>query len=324
MLSDTYKEPRTVNLAIRAYSKVWDMVMRKRDVTICSEDLRRYRERLKWAIKLQEGLETEHPSLKEWNTITLRIGRLFCEKNPRDFLKWPDVVDTMAVDNAVFLFQELKELKKCRNEAFLSLLDRPVIGNPRPFPQNPRYHGNNIHHAYTLLKAFEDFNISIWETDAIFEFGGGYGNMCRLLHSLGFGGTYVIFDLPVMSILQSFFLETSGIVTWSAGECSKVKLISNYDEFSARVDRQFSQYSKKHTSFIATWSLSEVPLHLRTFFDRHVGEFDNILMGYQNKFGEVDNRQYFKAVCGKAVNTAWYDVPAIGLPEHNFLFGKKE
>ena len=47
--------------------------------------------------------------------------------------------------------------------------------------------------------------------DFIFEFGGGYGAMCEILHRAGFSGEYYIYDVPSMNKIQEHFLESSGI-----------------------------------------------------------------------------------------------------------------
>lgn len=58
------------------------------------------------------------------------------------------------------------------------------------------------------LNFFEQFvGIKIDEIENIFEFGAGFGNMCHLIHSLGFKGIYNIYDFPELLTIQSYYLQ---------------------------------------------------------------------------------------------------------------------
>ena len=59
------------------------------------------------------------------------------------------------------------------------------------------------------LALFEETTGSKIDTlELIFEFGGGYGSMCRLAHNLGFNQAYIIFDLQPFSALQNYYLSS--------------------------------------------------------------------------------------------------------------------
>ena len=59
------------------------------------------------------------------------------------------------------------------------------------------------------------------------------------------------------------------------------------------------------TLFLATWSLSEVPLNLRNLITSIIGKCDYYLFGYQKTFEEVDNLEYFINLTKNASNVQW-------------------
>jgi len=68
-----------------------------------------------------------------------------------------------------------------------------------------------IHHTYHIAQFEDKVGERISNFDFIFKFGGGYGSMCKLLHNPGFKGRYVLYDFPVFSALQEFFLKCHNI-----------------------------------------------------------------------------------------------------------------
>ena len=132
--------------------------------------------------------------------------------------------------------------------------------------------------------------------DVIFEFGGGYGSMCRLIHKLGFNGIYLIFDFPEVSMLQQYFLKSSGfsISQNSSAFINKkgVFCLSN-KKILEKVISAMSMDSFKNKLFLATWSISETPVQFRQEILKSLSTFTNFLIVYQNNFAGVDNLRYF-------------------------------
>ena len=75
-----------------------------------------------------------------------------------------------------------------------------------------------IFQAYHLCRFEEATGRPLASMPLIVEFGGGYGRLCQLAHDLGFRGTYVIFDLPEVAVLQRFYLRHVGIEVSESGE----------------------------------------------------------------------------------------------------------
>jgi hypothetical protein len=110
----------------------------------------------------------------------------------------------------------------------------------------------------------------------ILEIGGGYGDMCSVVHDMGFEGQYTIFDFPEIHQLQKYYLDKNGV--------TDVKYVTDWEDL------------EKYDLVIATWSLSEIPLELRENIMSKIGNSTNWLVAYQeNAFsGTLDNSEWFR------------------------------
>lgn len=144
--------------------------------------------------------------------------------------------------------------------------------------------------------------------DLIFEFGGGYGSMCRIAHKAGFKGLYVIFDLPVISALQTYYLTLKKLRVISVDRA--LKETAPYGVVSVTTMRDLKKLlvycDVESAMFIATWSLGEAPLSIRAEILPFVAEMKAYLLTYFPKVRDLDNEAYFdetfREACG---NVAW-------------------
>lgn len=109
---------------------------------------------------------------------------------------------------------------------------------------------------------------------SIVEVGAGYGNMCSVIHSLGFKGKYTIFDFEEMHKLQRFYLERNGIYG--------VNYVTEVDQLESA------------DLVIGTWSISEIPLELREQILNKLWGTPNWLIAYQDHTfsGAWSNSEY--------------------------------
>ena len=135
---------------------------------------------------------------------------------------------------------------------------------------------------------------SISDMSCVVEFGGGYGGMCRLIHRLGFKGRYVIFDLPYFSALQRYYLRSDGQPVGAAADMTTsptgIACVSSIDDLCMLTERIDD---KQSALFLATWSLSELPIAVRAPILPLLMNMGNVLVGYQERFGQVDNHLFF-------------------------------
>ncbi len=108
---------------------------------------------------------------------------------------------------------------------------------------------------------------------SVVEIGAGYGDMCSVVHSLGFKGEYTIVDIPETQPIQAHYLGKQGITPkWS-----------------------FEDDNVSHADLvIATWSLSETPVEYRNILMPKIDKSKNWLILAQSEvFGYKVNDDYF-------------------------------
>jgi len=77
--------------------------------------------------------------------------------------------------------------------------------------------------------------------------------------------------------------------------------------------------------FIAMWSISESPLKLReNLFEKifNTAKIKYVLIGFQKKFGDIDNCAYFKTFINKYNNYSWKIKGIPHLKDNHYLLGK--
>ncbi len=231
-----------------------------------------------------------------WKQNMNELRELVLKDNPREFLRWGVILGTMFVGNENYVVTELDYLRGRPdwNERWEKAIEEVETGFPIPFSKYPRSSGNLIHHAYHVSKLEEKTGLSPDTIDLVCEFGGGYGCMCKLFYNLGFKGKYVIYDFPHFSALQKYFLKAVGIpvLTFDKFQSSEngVICISDVDTLK---DVLSDNNDDCNSLFIATWSISEAPLHIRNSILPLVSHFKSFLISYQDNFGGVDNNDYF-------------------------------
>lgn len=266
------------------------------------------------------------PAEAAWINHARRLSELVMNDDPREFLRWDVIGETMFISHSEFIRKELGYLTGLSDwsSRWREAIKESQAGHPPPYLFHPRSSGNLIHHAYHLAQFEEKTGWRVEQMDYILEFGGGYGSMCRLFHNLGFRGRYVIFDLPHFSALQQFYLKSIGLQIHSADTLSwaDAGVICVSDLESLKI---LLRDAEEHNAmFIATWSLSESPMWLRQSVLPLITQFSAFLIAYQHSYGEVDNLQFFREWEGSTdKRVTWHDRQIEHLPGSNYLFGKR-
>jgi hypothetical protein len=257
--------------------------------------------------------------LNGWSDFSQALTDQLARRHPSAFLRYPVVRKTMFVVKDAYLRNELQHLRDSPLWAarWQPALRETRVGNPDPLWLYPWSSGNTVHHLYHICRLTEAVGANPEKIGYIFEFGGGYGNLCRLFHRIGFRGRYTIFDLPHFSALQNFYLRAAGASDLGGGLC----LTTNEDEAS----RELQKMADGRSLLVATWSLSEAPLAARRLVADHLPRFDYILIAYRDTFGGVDNDAYFRQV-GQRLSSTHDCVtePIAHLPQNNYFFAARK
>jgi hypothetical protein len=261
----------------------------------------------------------------EWIAYRRMVREAIANEPAESFLRWFVIRETMFIGNSATAVAEWRELKRAPNfDRYKRALEETAVGQPTPFLLYPRTSGSQVHHTYFLWQFESLAKQDVSKAKLVFEFGGGYGSMCRQVHKLGFAGRYVIFDLPEFSHLQRYFLTSIGLEVlspeqWLASE-KGILLVSDLDEL-ARIVPQVSEVVSPRL-FIATWSLSESPADLREKIIPLIRSFDWFLITYQVRFGTVENADYFENWSkSQEPRTYWHHGPLPIMPGHFYLMG---
>ena len=225
----------------------------------------------------------------DWATATNRLRHLTLRADPRAFLRWDVIIERMAVRHSPITPVELAALQARPDwEArWKPAIRECAAGHPFRYVEWPESSEHLIQTAYALARLELLVGRPVTEWDTVFEFGGGFGSLCRLLHQLGYRGRYVIFDLPPFTLLQRYYLRSAGIMR---DDDDRIVLTSEL----AELERQVAALpADAWAMFVACWSLSETPLELRARIRPLVERIGRYAIAYQERYGEVDNVDYF-------------------------------
>jgi glycosyltransferase involved in cell wall biosynthesis len=261
-----------------------------------------------------------------WCRVANHFRYLVATEDPRSFLKW-NHLQTMVFEIEDYVAPELAHLQQAAawTARWAPAIRESQVGHPNPFPLYPQSSGNLIHHAYHLCRFEEATGAPVASFDLVFEFGGGYGSMCRLFHNLNFKGRYVIFDFAEFSHLQRFFLQSLGLSLRSGEDLAAglpgVCVVSDLAELRSVLPRLSA--TAQNSLFLATWSLSEAPLAFRQQILDLLLPFDACLLAYQDQFGEVNNESYFAQFARGKKDFRWWHLPIDHIPQQSYLIGHK-
>lgn len=221
----------------------------------------------------------------DWDEYRVKIRNEF-NASPAGFLRQPTISLAVHPNQQVLAECYLKEMQKNEfaQENILSRLHDIPLGDPFLCEKFPLASPMSVQHAWYMFIMQIYFGIFIPKSNIrnIVEFGGGYGNFCRLTYEFGYQGDYTILDFPEMHFIQKHFLGISDV---SQNENRKINFINSNENILFK--------KSEKSIFIATFSLSESPLHIREKLENYYNKFSYILIAYNKSFSGVDNKKYF-------------------------------
>jgi len=182
------------------------------------------------------------------------------------------------------------------------------------YPQSSTLNIQHVHHIITIRRHLE---VDFESLGSIYEFGGGYGNLARLIFKTGFTGGYSIFDFELMGAIQKYYLSRAAA---TADKVDKFQFISSFDHFGQNLAN--TGYNKSF--FIATWSMSESPLEIRELlYDKLLQSVKYIYITFQKRWHDVDNLDYFLSLSRRLVNHKCLIVPCSIFSGNYYLIATK-
>jgi len=219
-----------------------------------------------------------------WNEYNNEIEPSFLPFPSFSFLNDPVIRSTMFVSSKVkWIREELKFIESSFSVSELRyLLLEDYIGMPEL--SNLRYSTSNttIHHLYSISKFLHTTKCDLNEISTIVEWGGGYGNMAKiLLRLIKKKITYIIIDTPLFSCIQWLYLA-------SIHGSQNINLIQNSNDKIEPLKINLlpvffiENYALRANLFISTWALSESSKSSQNFVAKSKWfNSEHILLAYQ-------------------------------------------
>jgi hypothetical protein len=230
----------------------------------------------------------------EWATFATEIGSALKGDGVDRFLRLPPIAKTVhpRIRSAGRRYVAYMHQSARFSTRIQQALTESPVGMPLVNPHYPFSSPVLVQHGYHLIRLLESTDIDLAQLRLVVDFGGGYGSFFRLLRNLGYRDPYLICDLPVMCALQRFYLRN----VFPTGPATEAP--ENLRWQSDNIAEALKRLTAEHTPslFVATWSLSETPLNVRTEIAPVLAGFDYILCAYQRAFGSHDNVQYFTSL----------------------------
>lgn len=261
-----------------------------------------------------------------WEGVRGELRAHLLGADPRDFLRWAPVRSTMVIRSHRRAAPELAHLRSRPDwrVRWRAAIRETTLGHPHPLTRYPWSSANLVRHAYHVCRFEEATGRSLARLRTIVEFGGGYGRLCHLAHDLGFRGTYVIFDLPEVAILQRFYLRHLGIAVSDARDGTPADRGAVTVVDVAGLQKCLRSRSPGESAFVAIGSLSETPLALRDQLFPEVADVDAFLLFYAAQHDGLDNHAHFTRWRAALPDHTWHNPEVSHLGKSaRYLFGTK-
>ena len=227
--------------------------------------------------------------------FNLQIYDLLKKNKFKKFLRFGFIQKMFFIHNRLFIYFELKSLKKSKKWNFYkNLLVEDDVGDPVRYFLYLKSSGNKINHIFHLSQLVNEFNINLKNIKKVFEFGGGYGCMARIFSKINPNVRYSCFDTSYLNLLQFYYLKHNNLNVGFEKK-NNFYLNSNFKNLN------YGDY-KSNNLFIANWSISETPLSFRKNFEIIIKNSSYVLIAFQEIFENTNNLNYFNSLKKKISN----------------------
>jgi len=137
--------------------------------------------------------------------------------------------------------------------------------------------GTVIHQAYSLWLYEKVTGRSLDENDRYLEFGGGYGEMARLVYLVSTPLSYLVYDLPEVAVLQQWYFDTH---------------IGTQNGPIATSDMEVAKSYENPTILASICAISEAPPETKVEFLEGCPA-ESLLLRYQPMWDKFNNKALF-------------------------------
>lgn len=218
-----------------------------------------------------------------WEKYNHILEKQFLPFPAFSFLRNPIIMFTMfATRGGSVMNNQINYLKKRVNiKKLRSLLQEDYVGKPLIMDKEFLTSHNTIDNLYHLIKYREITGYRLKKAKCIIEWGGGYGNMAKIVRKINSSCTYILIDTPLQCCLQWLYLS-------SILGREKINLITDKRAVirEARINIFPLSFLETHNFradfFISTWALSESSHFAQNYvFEQEYFQAKHILLAYQ-------------------------------------------
>lgn len=219
-----------------------------------------------------------------WKENISALESYFTGKMDEDFLSNETISGTMVFTDIKAHMIELEEISRHMDRTAVNRIISKGLN--RAFISGKSRRGasiNSVHHLYHLTQFERITGRKISSMRSVVEFGGGYGNMARIMQNTGALEAYSIIDLLLFSCIQYAFLCTTAdkdLVAFCNSPKGNQSLFTLYPLSLMDCAKEL-----RGELFLSTWALSE---STRAAYNL-VAQSDwfgasNLLLAYNNKW----------------------------------------
>ena len=180
---------------------------------------------------------------------------------------------------------------------------------------------DRVEHVWSIYSLVHKLGFSLDNDEILFEFGAGSGQMADILCNLQFKGRHILYDLPLMTVLQKYFIDKKNVTNTFLLDDEPMNIIHGTNFLPCNQPHREEQIVQlPNINFIATYSLSETDIHTRNKFSDYMIHFSRIYIVYwpgKTEVGDnLDNSQYIEQLFAKLQETHYC------FNENHFVNGK--
>lgn len=249
----------------------------------------------------------------------LSVGWCFMIRNLQNYLENGDLelFKINGIQPHVFSWPEssiqnqhyFNLFEKDKNSIFYKAITSSNTYGPKGIALYKNVQLDRVAHTVSIQELVTKLNFDLSDTnEIIFEFGAGTGQMADVLKELNFQGTHIAYDLPLMLVLQNYFVTKKNIETKYILDDEDLTLIKGTNYVGCnQIDSETKIMESPNINFIATYSLTETDIDTHNKFAEYMVNFKRILIIYHPKklemFDNIDNDLYIRQLKQKLEDT---------------------
>lgn len=263
--------------------------------------------------ELISKLSTKEYNLSSgWKIMTANLKRYLEEVDDLESYYSQEIIPRIFhwPENSIQNINQLQILETDPTSIFYKTLCKTTDYGPPGINLYNNVQCDRIQQVWSIYNVASRLKLDLNKKDEIIlEFGAGTGQMADVLHDLNFGGQHIVYDLPLMTVIQRYFIAKRNIKCAYILDDDHEKTIINGTNYLPCNQTESEKYimGLPNINFIATFSLTETDIETHNKFANYMLNFSRIYIVYSlnQTITEdfIDNVEYVQSMKKKLENT---------------------